>query len=311
MTPCSTTLLELIATFLESARVDRGAADKTIEAYRRDLRQFASWLVQKDDKPIGKITSADLTRYLEHLSATGHEPGSVSRKTSALRQFFKFCCIEHGLQENPADQLPSPKQKNRLPKFLTQDQITALLTASDEGLPYPTQNGKHLRARDRAMVYLLYASGLRVSELVGLTTHDLDLPMGYLRVTGKGDKQRIAPFAPIAGERLSAYLSTDRPSLGPKTEHLFVNHRGFALTRQSFWKILKELALHAGAGIPTTISPHALRHSFATHLLQSGMNLRSLQMLLGHSDLSTTQIYAHVTPEHLKTAHKKYHPRGE
>ncbi len=159
------------------------------------------------------------------------------------------------------------------------------------------------------MVYLLYATGLRVSELMAITPNQLDLELGYLRVQGKGGKERIAPFAPQAGELVSTYLTVLRPQFQPKTEHLFLNRNGEGLTRQGFWKILKILAVQAD--LKTPLSPHVLRHSFATHLLQAGMNLRSLQMLLGHSDLTTTQIYTHLTPEHLKEALRKFHPRGE
>ncbi len=211
--------------------------------------------------------------------------------------------------KNPTDLLKSPKQPQCLPKFLTQEQVGSLLLITETGIPYRENHEKALHTRDRAMVYLLYATGLRVSELVGLTTHDLDLAMSYLRVKGKGEKERITPFAPVAGKHLALYLEEHRPRLHPATDHFFLNERGFALTRQAVWRILKSLALQAGISAP--LSPHVLRHSFATHLLQSGMNLRSLQMLLGHSDLSTTQIYTHVTPEHLKAAHRKYHPRGE
>lgn len=340
--PASSWLQPEIAAFIECARVDRGASDRTIEAYGRDLAQFAAWLtasgepehpepstesstepskdadasrfapVELSPPPtsLADLTQEDLLGFLIHLHQAGHKPASIARKTSSLRQFFKFCCLERGLEHNPAEQLQGPGASKRLPKHLTIEQTTELLAAADRGLPYPQSEtlAERLRARDRAMVYLLYATGLRVSELVGLTTHELDLRAGYVRVRGKGDKERITPFAPIAGEALRAYLENHRPGLKPLTDHLFVNHRGLVLTRQSFWQLLKELAL--SAGVPASLSPHTLRHSFATHLLAAGMNLRSLQMLLGHADLSTTQIYAHVTPEHLQQAHRKYHPRG-
>jgi integrase/recombinase XerD len=297
-----------IRSFLDARRIDRGASDRTIEAYRRDLLQFAETLPQ--GLAPEKITPAHLQDYILKLSQEKQKPASIARKTSALRQFFKFCCLEKKLTENPAENLESPKQGQRLPKNLSNEDISALLAAADTGLAYAhDETASALRARDRAIVYLLYATGLRISELTGLTPHDVDLQLGYLRVKGKGGKERIAPFAPVAGEHLRHWIEEHRASLQPATDHVFINSRGLALTRQSVWKTLKELALQAG--ISTTLSPHKLRHSFATHLLQSGMNLRSLQMLLGHSDLSTTQIYAHVTPEHLKTAHKKYHPRGD
>jgi integrase/recombinase XerD len=297
-----------IQSFLESRRIDRGASDRTIEAYKRDLEQFAESL------PPGiapeKIAPSHLDEFVASLSRENQKPASIARKTSALRQFFKFCCLERKLTENPAENLATPKQGQRLPKNLSNEDVSRLLSAADTGLTYSHEGIAYaLQARDRAFVYLLYATGLRISELTSLTPNDVDLEMSYLRVRGKGGKERITPFAPVAGELLRAWIEEHRVLLKPATDHIFLNHRGLALTRQSVWKTLKELALQAG--ISTTLSPHKLRHSFATHLLQSGMNLRSLQMLLGHSDLSTTQIYAHVTPEHLKSAHKKYHPRGE
>lgn len=297
-----------IQSFLEASRIDRGASDRTIEAYKRDLGQFAESL-PKGLAP-EKIEASHLHDYIAKLHQEGQKPASIARKISALRQFFKFCCLEKRLHENPAENLEAPKQAKRLPKNLSNDEVTQLLAAADTGLTYShAEVAEALKARDRAMVYILYATGLRISELTGLTPHEIDLEMSYLRVKGKGGKERIAPFATIAGDHLRTWIESHRAILKPATDHVFVNHRGLALTRQSVWKTLKELALLAG--ISTELSPHKLRHSFATHLLQSGMNLRSLQMLLGHSDLSTTQIYAHVTPEHLKSAHKKYHPRGE
>lgn len=305
--PLAPELTQEIEGFLESRRLDRGSADRTVEAYRRDLLQFAEWL---EGLSLADIRLEHLNQFLTHLHHQEQRSSSIGRKASALRQFFKFCCLEGKLRDNPAEQLKSPGKVKALPKFLTEDQTGALLNATDEGLPYEKDVwAEALRARDRAMVYLLYATGLRVSELVGLTSHQLDLGQGYLRVKGKGGKERIVPFAPLASERLAVYLAEYRLRFKPTTDHLFLNSRGFVLTRQGFWKTLKALALQAGVG--TELSPHVLRHSFATHLLHAGMNLRSLQMLLGHSDLSTTQIYAHVTPEYLKESHRKYHPRGE
>jgi integrase/recombinase XerD len=226
---------------------------------------------------------------------------SIARKASAIRQLYKYLCLEHGLGSNPAERIEAAAPSRALPKAISREDIGRLLAAADESNP-----------RDRAMVYLMYATGLRVSELVGLSLHDLDLAQEYVRVKGKGDKERIAPFVPIAGELLAAYLNDHRPALAQrsseKCDFVFLNPSGRGLSRQSFWKTLKALALQAG--IATPLSPHTLRHSFATHLLASGIPLRSLQMLLGHADLSTTQIYTHVTPEHRKAAHRKFHPRG-
>lgn len=301
-------LLFHIEAFIEAQRIDRGSSDHTIEAYRRDLLEFASCLDPAQD--LTTIDSSHIDRFLQSLQDRKRAPSSIARKSSAIRQFFKFCCLERGLRDNPAENLESPRPGRNLPKDLSLEQVSALLGSTEPGLSYPQSEEleRALRARDRAMVYLLYATGLRVSELVGLSTDSLDLETGYLRVRGKGEKERIAPFAPVAGDHLRRYLSEHRPFLRPVPPHLFVNHRGFALTRQSFWKTLKSLA--TVAGIPREISPHTLRHSFATHLLQSGIQLRSLQMLLGHADLSTTQIYTHMSPAHLKAAHRKYHPRG-
>lgn len=306
-----------IDAFIEAQRVDRGAADKTVEAYRRDLLQFSGWC--ESGRDLGSLGPGDLSAFLSHLHENGMSASSIARKTSALRQFFKFCCLERELEANPAEQLRTPARARRLPSHLTIEQVTELLAAADRGLPYAHLKDETLvqalRARDCAMLYLLYATGLRVSELTNLTTHQLDLDARYVRVKGKGDKERIAPFAPVAAEKLQTFLTTHRPVLlaQPDFNALFPGRKQPggsqpSLTRQAFWKTLKELAL--AAGISASLSPHKLRHSFATHLLAAGMNLRSLQMLLGHSDLSTTQIYAHVTPEHLKSAHKKYHPRG-
>lgn len=295
-----------IEAYLDSLQVDRGCSPHTLSAYSRDLRQFAKQAPQD----LLSLDRSHLEAFLTGLSKQGQDPRSISRKTSALRQLFKFCCLELGLSHNPAENLTSPKLSRPLPKSLSQTEIEKLLGALEPGIAYSKETFcPALQSRDRAMLILLYATGLRVSELTGLTPHQLELKQGYLRVRGKGQKERIVPFAPYAGEQVRTYLETHRLSLNPKSDFLFLNHWGRKLSRQAFWKILKELARIAG--IKKTISPHVLRHSFATHLLEGGMNLRALQMLLGHSDLSTTQIYTQITPEHLKDAHRRYHPRGE
>lgn len=296
-----------LAQFLESCRLDRGASDLTISAYRGDLAQFSRWSKERPDP--GAITPDTLHAYVEDLARQGLGPASVARKISSLRQFFRFRCLELGAAENPAEELHRPNRPKRLPRALTVAQVGDLLRAADEGLvSHNSSCADALKARDRAMVYLLYASGLRVSELVSLHCAQLDLRREFVRVSGKGGKERVVPFAPSAGERLAAWADSFRQTLEPATEHLFVSHRGLVLTRQSFWKTLKALALQAG--LAPNLSPHVLRHSFATHLLRSGMNLRVLQTLLGHSDLSTTQIYAHVSPPHLRAAYRRFHPRG-
>lgn len=310
------TLGSALPLFLDSKKVDRGASPATISAYKTDLLQFSNSLPEKLETDLAAITPNDLHQFLRTLHAKKEKGSSVARKISSLRQFFKFGMLELGLEINPADLLRSPTTVNRLPKFLSHEAIEKLLSATALGLPYPEVMREPMVLRDRAMVILLYATGLRVSELCGLTTHEINLSLSYVRVRGKGGKERIVPFARAARDALDEYLEKGRPVLiqeslrhGENTDDLFLSRRGEGLTRQSFWGTLKDLAVIAG--IPETISPHRLRHSFATHLLQAGMNLRSLQSLLGHSDLSTTQIYTHVTPERLKDLHKKYHPRGE
>ena len=295
--------------FLEFQRLDRGASDLTIQAYRNDLNQFFVWLGKS--REVASIHSEELLKYQAYLyTQLKLKPTSMARKTTSLRQFFKFCCLEKNLELNPSEPLESPNEAERLPYFLTVDQTQALLDCAMDGIPYPNQRlAGALQSRDRAMIFLLYATGLRVSELVGLTIHQLDLPGSYVRVIGKGNKERLAPFASLAGEHLNTYLETFRPVLKPLGDHLFINYLGLALTRQSLWKTIRDLSTQAR--ISTPISPHILRHSFATHLLQSGMNLRSLQLLLGHSNLSTTQIYTHITPEHLREAFERFHPRGK
>lgn len=289
----------LIQAFLQAKRLDRGAASKTLEAYGRDL---AAWSRSVGVRSPEAITAMDLEKFLQGLSKSGLKAASLARKTSALRQFFKFLCAEHGLEQNPAELLESPKQDKRLPKDLRLNQVEALLKAVETGMPYAEKSDaerERLRARDRAMLYTLYATGLRVSELLNLKPGDIDIAGEFLRVRrGKGGKDRVVPFARAAGEKLHAVVASgvdpDRPL--------------FEMTRQGFWKWLKKVAVHAG--VSAEVSPHMIRHSFASHLLQGGMNLRSLQMLLGHADLSTTQMYTHLRAEHLREAHDRFHPRG-
>lgn len=297
--------------FLDSKRLDQGAADHTIQAYERDLLQLGASLPAGIG--VAAIAQSHLEAFVQKLSRESQKSASIARKQSAIRQFFKFCCLELGLELNPAEKLESHRAEKGLPKDLSEPAVRALLQALEAGLPYRLGDAgliAALHARDRAMVCLLYATGLRVSELVGLSLEEVDLKEEFVRVRGKGGKSRVVPFARAAGDLLRDYLEAHRPRLVPRTAHLFTNRRGFVLTRQAFWKTLKALGQAAGLD-PAQLSPHRLRHSFATHLLSSGMNLRVLQTLLGHSDVSTTQIYTHVSPEHLKAAHRKFHPRGE
>jgi integrase/recombinase XerD len=305
-------LRQAVEAFLQAKLLDRGASRLTISAYERDLRELEAWLVQqKYSLTPSAISAEQLDHFLAQLSKQGFKPASLARKASALRQFFKFCALEGVIEESPANTLVSPKQSIRLPKYLSHEEIEKLLEAGATGLPYSGQDSlaASLRLRDRAMILLLYATGLRVSELVGLRTHQVDLELSYVRVKGKGNKERIAPFIEAAREAAAEWVNLHRPNFKPVDDHFFVGVRGEGLSRQAFWKTLSALA--RAAGITKAVSPHQLRHSFASHLLEAGVSLRSLQMLLGHSDLSTTQVYTHITPEHLRDAVKKYHPRGE
>ena len=290
--------------FLSHLRVDTGAAENTVQSYSRDLHQLHA---QYGD--LTKLSPEQLSQFIAKLSAQGMAASTLNRKLSAIRQFYKFLVIEGKSESNPASDLDAPQLEKRLPKLLSHESIEKLLSAAIIGLPYEESPKRiALIKRDQTMLLLLYASGMRVSELVGLTLSQFDAELGAFKVTGKGSKTRWIPIAAGVAGTVNEYVTTYRGLLTPGDDSLFTNDRGGKITRQALWEILKKLGTLAE--IPENLSPHVLRHSFATHLLQSGMNLRSLQQLLGHSDLSTTQIYTHVTPSHLKSAHKKFHPRG-
>ncbi len=311
---------DAIQQFLDSRTIDYGCSPKTKSAYESDLKQLSGFLTsQKPETPLNEISATDLEEFLTSLKTTAHKSSSLARKLSSLRQFFKFCCLELGHIENPTSLLKSPKKEKSLPKYLSHEQIEKLLEQTKRGLPYKGPLAEALKLRDQTLIYLLYATGLRVTELVELTYERLDLKSRIIRPLGKGSKERLIPFVPLVAELLSIYLKTARPLLlskqgsrqiqAPETAECFLTQRGEPMTRQAFWLILKQMCFHAG--VTLTTSPHTLRHSFATHLLESGMNLRSLQTLLGHADLSTTEIYTHVSPAHLKDSFDRYHPRAK
>jgi integrase/recombinase XerD len=295
-----------IRLFLEYLRIDKGASVHTISAYARDLNQFEE--IVSPAGSLAAITDSDIQKFLKEMKKREQKASSVSRKISALRQFYKFLIQEEVIAEDPTLFIEAPTQEKKLPKALDSASILKLLETVDQGLAYEGKLSAALKLRDRAMVYLLYATGLRVTELITIRVSQIDIEAGYLRVIGKRNKERVVPFAPIAGEILYEYFHQARPLFLPQSEEAFLGARGEALTRQGFWKTLKKIAL--AAEIPHGLHPHMLRHTFATDLLKSGMNLRSLQMLLGHSDMQTTQIYTHVAPEKLAEVIKKYHPRG-
>lgn len=295
--------MDAIRLFLEHLRIDKGSSPHTIAAYERDLRQFDAHLNQK--VWLTSVGEADIEAFLKELRAREQKSTSIARKVSALKQFYKFLVKEGLLKENPTLFIEAPVQATKLPKTLQAEDIEALLQVVDRGSH--TQSPA-LARRDRAMLYLLYATGMRVSELLSVKVSNIDTEAGFVRVMGKRSKERVIPFAPVAGEHVLAYLQQVRPTFHPQSDELFLGHTGQPLTRQAFWKTLKKIAVHAG--LEQSLHPHLLRHTFATDLLKSGMNLRSLQMLLGHADLQTTQIYTHVAPERLKDVIDQYHPRG-
>ncbi len=290
--------------FVDHLKVDQGSSIHTINAYTRDLKQFAEFL----SADLKSATESDLERFMSMLKKREQKPTSIARKISALKQFYRFLILENELKEDPTLFIEARVPSRNLPKPLDPNALVQLLKAVDEGLDYSGKFAEDLKLRDRAMVYLLYATGVRVSELISISVSNTDIEAGYLKVMGKRSKERIVPFAPIAGELLYHYLTDARPNFQTESDVLFIGQTGEPLTRQAFWKTLKKLAMKAG--IPQNLHPHVLRHTFATDLLKSGMNLRSLQMLLGHSDLQTTQIYTQVAPEKLAEVVRKYHPRG-
>ncbi len=319
-------LSRAIELYLNSLQVDRGASPHTLSSYRSDLAQFSKSLTQSQQNPalsIHEIRPLHVDQFVSELYRRKVAPGTLARKLSALRQLFLFCMRELALEQDPTDHLESPEPPHRIPKAMKLDQVQEMLQAAHEGahLQLPTsptreqsESFEFLKQRDFALFTLLYATGTRVSEISELTLGQILMDQSVLRVRGKGSKERIVPFAPIAGQALANYLKAREIALSrsPKLEqpqHVFLNSSLTPLSRQSIWKMIKALA-HC-AGISPSPSPHSLRHSFATHLLEAGTNLRSLQMLLGHSDLSTTQIYTRVNPEQLRSTHRKFHPRGK
>jgi integrase/recombinase XerD len=287
-----------IERFIEALWLEDGLAANTLAAYRRDLALLAAWLKTRE---IAAATEADLLAYIAHRHA-GSKATSSNRRLTVFKRFYRWALREKLCSVDPTLRLANAKQALRVPKTLSEAQVEALLAAPDTAAP--------LGLRDRAMLELLYASGLRVSELVGLKTVEVGLAEGVLRVMGKGAKERLVPFGQEAEQWLRRYLAEARAIIlkGQSSNALFVTGRGDGMTRQMFWKLIKHHALRAGIDAP--LSPHTLRHAFATHLLNHGADLRAVQMLLGHADISTTTIYTHVARERLRALHAQHHPRG-
>jgi integrase/recombinase XerD len=287
--------------FVDALWVEDGLAPLTLAAYRRDLEHFARWLRQQGDRALTETGESDLLGYMAARHA-GTRATTANRRLTVFKRFFRWAVREHLVTVDPTLKLQSARQALRVPKSLSEAQVEALLQAPDAQTP--------LGLRDRAMLELMYASGLRVSELVTLKTVHLGLADGALRVTGKGSKERIVPFGEQAEDWLRRYLAQARGAIlkGQASDALFVTGRGGPMTRQMFWALVKRHA--RSAGIEAPLSPHTLRHAFATHLLNHGADLRAVQMLLGHADISTTTIYTHVARERLRQLHARHHPRG-
>ncbi|WP_072905724.1 site-specific tyrosine recombinase XerD [Anaerobranca californiensis] len=293
---------KLLADYLTYLRVERGLAQNTVLSYERDLKKFISFLKDCNFSDWSEIKRQQIITYLLKLQEEKMAPASISRNLAAIRSFFNYLTTENLLGEDPAKDLDSPKLSKKLPKIITVEEVEELLNQPDET--------DKIGIRDRAMLELLYASGLRVSELISLEVDDVNLDLGFLRCQGKGSKERIVPLGKMAIHYIQLYLEQSRPKLVKNIyqKKLFLNFHGRPMTRQGFWKIIKKYAKQSG--INTEITPHTFRHSFATHLLENGADLRSVQEMLGHADISTTQIYTQVTGKKLKNIHKKFHPRG-
>jgi len=287
--------------FLDSLWLESGLSDHTVSAYRTDLMAFSSWL-SESNIDLAAATRQDILRFQSVRMREGRKVRSEARLLSSLRRFYRYLCREDIRESDPTVQIESPRLGKPLPSSLTEDEVEALLEQPNVDTP--------LGLRDRTMLEVLYATGLRVTELVSLTFEQLNMRQGLVRCVGKGNKERLVPLGEIALDWLQDYLLESRPVLlnGRVSDDLFPTQRGKAMTRQAFWYLIKRYA--SLAEIEKDLSPHTLRHAFATHLLNHGADLRIVQLLLGHSDLSTTQIYTHVAKERLKGIHSEHHPRG-
>jgi len=294
---------ELLDEFCDHLWLEDGLSRNTLESYRRDLRKFAAWLERQGDTSILQTTHGDLLGFLAQLVVTQQaKPSSTSRNISSLKRLFRYLLRQGRISADPTLQIDTPKLPRNLPKSLTEQDIEQLLAAPDVQTP--------LGLRDRTMFEVLYATGLRVSELVTLRITQVSMDMGVVRLIGKGSKERLVPLGEESLDWLRRYLADGRGVLLDKqvSDTLFVTGRGEGMTRQMFWYLIKKHARQGGLQKP--MSPHTLRHAFATHLLNHGADLRVVQMLLGHADISTTQIYTHVARERLKQLHALHHPRG-
>lgn len=299
--PAVLPILPELTAFLDYARVEKGLAPNSIASYRRDLQKFVAYLRQQR-KSLKRITREDIRQFLAALYQRGLKARSVARHLVSLRNFFRFLMKEGRIGSDPTAEVDSPKLGQSLPTYLTREEVEVLLAQPDVS----TAAG----LRDKAMLELLYATGMRVSELVNLRWEDFEVNLGIVRCRGKGNKERLIPVGKSALRAVEAYVEHARGKLAKRSavSHLFLNQRGGALSRVGFWKLLARYG--RAAGIASPLTPHVVRHSFATHLLERGADLRSIQLMLGHSDISTTQIYTHVLKERLKHVYNAHHPRA-
>jgi len=291
-----------VTEFINYLSVERGLAKNTLESYGRDLRQFQKYLADSQLEMVENSTSDTILNYLNSLQSKGRSVSTISRNLAAIKSFYQYLGREHIIEKDPAANLESPKLEKKLPRILSISEVEELLRQPNIQLP--------AGLRDKAMLELLYATGIRVSELTSLNVSDINLELGHIKCYGKGSKERIVPLGSIAAKCVNEYMTKGRSKLVRLYEEqsLFVNHHGKRLTRQGFWKIIKKYAMEAN--IARAITPYTLRHSFATHLLENGADLRSVQEMLGHADISTTQIYTQVTKNRLKEVYEKTHPRA-
>jgi len=294
---------ELIERFCDALWLEEGLGDNTRSAYRSDLRRLAEWLAnRKPVKPLSAVTRSDLLEWISRGMVDGRKSSTAARRLSCLRRFYRYLLREGVIGEDPTLRIDSPKLPRRLPDTLSESDVEALLEEPDPEVA--------IELRDKAMLEILYGCGLRVTELVTLRVDQVNLRQGVVRITGKGDKDRLVPLGEEGVDWLLRYMKASRAVLlkGRASDDLFPGNRASAMTRQAFWHRIKQYAVRAG--IHQHLSPHTLRHAFATHLLNHGADLRVVQMLLGHSDLSTTQIYTHVARQRLQSLHRDHHPRG-
>ena len=294
--------LALIDLFLNEYWIEKGLSENTVQSYRLDLTALCDWL-DKNDLSLETLDAVDLQGFLGERLEKGYKVTSTARMLSAMRKLFQYLYREKYREDDPSAVLSSPKLPSRLPKYLTEQQVSDLLNTPDVDVP--------LELRDKAMLELLYATGLRVTELVSLTIENMSVQQGVVRVIGKGNKERIVPMGEEAAYWVRQFMLYGRPVLlnGQSSDVVFPSQRAQQMTRQTFWHRVKHYAILAEIDADT-LSPHVLRHAFATHLVNHGADLRVVQMLLGHTDLSTTQIYTHVAKERLKRLHERFHPRG-